>query len=1314
MSFEKSIGYGPRFDGNPDNYEQWEVRYLGLMAIKSCKSTVLHSDESTQPDATKNETAFSYLVQLLDPTSLSLVMNDAKDNGMKALQILRDHYCGKGKPRILTLYTQLCNLRKSDTETITEYILRAEKAFNGLKSAGETISDSLIIAMLLKGLPESYKSFVVVTTQSEKTMSFTEFKVALKSYSDNEDMYKPDSCDSVLKVDKTMQCFRCGDFGHKSPTCPAFGRSKKLFCNFCKKPGHVELVCRKKKKSKSSESDAGAKAAVDHDEKHSFMFRASETESKCTVVNKIMVDCGATSHIVTKKHLLSNVDNQFDPLSHKIELADGTKSSVVKLKGDASVSLMDENDIVRKTSLQKALYIPSFPHDIFSVQSAVNSGATITFRPDSADMITADGQKFDIVKDSNLYYLKQPDDTAYKCHSLESWHKIYGHCNQDDILKTEQIVSGMKISNKSKFACDICIQGKQARNDISKVADPRATKPLELVHTDICGPLGPTSYDGFKYTICFVDDYSGMTFHYFLKAKADASKAMAKFIADVSKYGDIKCIRSDNGGEYTSVEFKDLLIANKINHQTSAPNSPHQNGTAERQWRTSFDMARCMLLDSGMPKFLWTYAIATADHIRNRCHQVRTGKTAYELFTGKMPNVSHMHEFGTKCFLYVEANARTKLSPRGRKVSFVGYDRYSPALLVYDAESKRVTRSRNVKFPNPDLRDVSSENGQIDLAEPTDENVCNNTEGTHSDDNGDATKCDNNPNIQQSDNASHNREKRETRPPAYLDDYYVDTINGNTSSDSANCSIGIDYCYRVAIDTPRSYDEAVSSTSAEQWRKAMDDEVNALNENNTWTLRKLPPGREPVGGKWVYTKKLDENGNIERYKARYVAQGFKQVKGFDFNETFSPTPAPTAIRAVVHAAAQNNWIIHHMDVKTAFLNAKIDHDIFVVQPKGYEVYDPDGTKLFCNLNKSIYGLKQSGRMWNHSLHDFLCSLNFVRSELEYCLYSKVIGKIVLKILVFVDDILIISNDMQAIENVKHNLKEKYKMSDLGLLKWFLGINFSIVDNVITMSQSQYLYKLLEKYGMENSKPVSTPCEKIDFAENDDDNLSHISLDEYRSVVGSLVYATICTRPDLSWILSKLSQYLHVPVTNQRWAAVKRVLRYIKGTLDYKLQFKRADGNLCGYSDADWGGSTDRRSTSGYCFKFADSSVISWKTRKQPTIALSTCEAEYMALASATQEALYLIKLMQEIDEAFEQKNIEIFDDSQSAIALAHNPVSHGRTKHIDIKFHFIRHHVNVGNIVLKYVPTSLMLADVFTKGVEKQKLAWACTLLFGK
>ena len=489
--------------------------------------------------------------------------------------------------------------------------------------------------------------------------------------------------------------------------------------------------------------------------------------------------------------------------------------------------------------------------------------------------------------------------------------------------------------------------------------------------------------------------------------------------------------------------------------------------------------------------------------------------------------------------------------------------------------------------------------------------------------------------------------------------------------------------------------------------------MKALDENETYELTTVPEGRKVIGGKWVYAKKM-ASGDQERYKARYVARGFSQVPGIDYSETFSPTARHASIRALMQVAVQYGLTVHQMDVKTAYLNADIDCDLFVEQPKGFEKTNEKGEKLVWKLKKSLYGLKQSGRNWNQMLSKKLIENGFKQSISDSCLYTKIIGNEIVILLLWVDDIIIAASSDDEMESTKSMLSENFKMKDMGQLNWFLGSEFKFSDDSISINQKRYCEKILSRFGLENCKPRSIPCDQsvVNMSNCDSDLLEDPTV--YREIVGSLIYLMIFTRPDLCYVVTKLSQYMSKP-TKAHLGIAKHVLRYVKGTIDFCLKFEKCQDSLSliGYSDSDWGSSTDRHSISGYVFMLnPNGGLISWKCKKQRCIALSSCEAEYVSTTNAVQEGIWLRQIYadmigQEVD------SFDLNVDNQGAIELAKNPVHHQRTKHIDIRYHYIRFCVEKEIVHLVYVPTNDNLADMFTKPMSTLKLRKFNPIVFG-
>ena len=468
------------------------------------------------------------------------------------------------------------------------------------------------------------------------------------------------------------------------------------------------------------------------------------------------------------------------------------------------------------------------------------------------------------------------------------------------------------------------------------------------------------------------------------------------------------------------------------------------------------------------------------------------------------------------------------------------------------------------------------------------------------------------------------------------------------------------------IDEPTTFEEALSGNYSKEWEAAANAEYQSLLENNTWELIKLPEGRKAIGCKWVFRVKYDSEGRVERFKGRLVAQGYSQKYGIDYDETFSPVARYSSIRTLLAFAVEMGMQIHQMDVVTAFLNGDLKEEIYMQQPPGYTQVGKEN--LVCKLKKSLYGLKQAPRCWNEKLCEHLKSLNFKVSTADPCVFIRQQKELQI-IAVYVDDLILLTKTSEEMHGLNTDLSSRFKMKDLGKLHYCLGISMNLNETTQTLrlSQSRYLLKIIEKYGLSEAKTVSTPADPNVKLQKNDGCSKQVNSRQYQSMVGSLLHAARATRPDIAQAVGVVSKFNAEP-TEAHLTAVKRIFRYIKGTVHLSLQYQAKGGKLVGYSDSDWANNLDdRHSTTGNVFMMSGG-AISWISQKQATVALSTAEAEYIALGSATQEAIWLRRLLNDLHIS-QTKPTTIREDNQGAIAMAKYPIGHKRTKHIDIKHH---------------------------------------------
>ncbi|KAL6347058.1 hypothetical protein AAG906_012309 [Vitis piasezkii] len=503
--------------------------------------------------------------------------------------------------------------------------------------------------------------------------------------------------------------------------------------------------------------------------------------------------------------------------------------------------------------------------------------------------------------------------------------------------------------------------------------------------------------------------------------------------------------------------------------------------------------------------------------------------------------------------------------------------------------------------------------------------------------------------------------------------------------------------HKCFLDTPEptSYTQAVSDP---QWRAAMGREFDALMENGTWSLCPRPLDKHIVRNKWVYKIKRRPDGSIERFKARLVAKGYDQKSGVDYHETFSPVIKPTTIRLVLAIAVHFHWPIQQLDVSNAFLHGFLDEEVFMEQPRGF--VDETKPHYVCKLHKSLYGLKQAPRAWFRRLSQQLIELGFHESVNDYSLFTLHTDHARIFVLIYVDDILVTGSDTFAITKLIRHLQSIFHVKDLGSLSYFLGVEVDRSSQGLHLRQTKYICDLLDRTHMAGAKPLASPTvASTKLSSTNGELLSDPST--YRHIIGALQYCTI-TRPDISYV--NHCQYMHQPRT-PHWQAMKRVLRYLKGSVNHGLFYTPSPLQLHTYCDSDWAGNPDdRRSTSGYGV-FLGRNLVSWSSKKQHVVSRSSTEAEYRSMALATAEVYWLRMLFKEL--AIGLIHIPtIWCDNIGAIALASNPVFHARTKHVEIDYHFIREKVCNHDIQVQHISTVDQIADVFTKGQTAKRFQY--------
>ncbi|EPZ35576.1 Integrase, catalytic core domain-containing protein [Rozella allomycis CSF55] len=867
--------------------------------------------------------------------------------------------------------------------------------------------------------------------------------------------------------------------------------------------------------------------------------------------------------------------------------------------------------------------------------------------------------------------------------------------------------------------CEICARNKSKRVPF-KGKRPQAKDIGEVLHTDLCGPMQVETPSGKRYVHVVIDDFSRMCWIRLLRNKAEAKVTLREIITFIETQSGrkVKTVRSDRGGEFVDGDLQKYFTEKGIKHYLTDKYTPEMNGTAERKNGLLMAAARCLLRQAGLPDTFWGEMVNTACYLQNRTPTSILGNiTPVEAFTGEKPSVAHLRTIGTKCFVYIPKIKRQKLDEQAEEHTLVGYDISERNYRLRVGKTNRVIVSTHVKFTNiqQELNKMKYTNLEDDLLDnEIDEEIKMNQETSTNkqyDFKEELNKLLINSNIQKhnknnEENTNVEKEPIQPRPRNLRNLERKDYAELSNFKDVALLSTD-----RIS-EIPRNVKEALSGAEANEWKQAMETEYKSLEENKTWKLCELPASRTAVGCRWVFAKKFDSEGKLQRYKARLVAQGFSQRPGIDVEQTYAPVTRIQSVRILIALGVQLDWHMHQMDMVTAYLNGTLDTMIYMKQPEGF--IKEGSENLVCDLQKSLYGLKQSGRLWNIKIDCDLRKNGFKRCRADWCIYVKQENGVIIVIAIYVDDIIIMSKEIELINKTKDLLKTLYKVKDMGNIGWCLGIKINrIGENVTELSQKQYIKEKLEIFGMSDCKPIGTPMETgIKYGawmspktQAEKEEMKDIP---YREAVGNLQWLANMTRPDIAQAVGVASRFCQNPGV-QHWKLVKRIFRYLAGTINKTLIFKKAKNEgvakleLIGYCDADWASDVDsRKSTTGYIF-FINGNAVTWRSRIQRTNALSSTEAEYMAITEAVKEGKWIQKLLKELKvwKKLQNKFIKIMEDNQGAIKLAENPISHDRTKHIDNQFHLIRDLIECKKLKIEYLNTKEMIADIMTKAVSK-------------
>lgn len=961
---------------------------------------------------------------------------------------------------------------------------------------------------------------------------------------------------------------------------------------------------------------------------------------------KWIVDSGATIHMCNQNQFLTNYTIKE---GHFVTISDGSQVPIEGY-GNLIFNIIGDDKLHHKFILENVAHVPKLSVNLISVRELTKLNVKILFVNDICKIVHSDGSipfahltnSLFTMKISHECFKNQQINKSNLC--IHQWHRKLSHRNLDHIRRIKETLQ-LKIEKCNCLdECIDCLKGKINAPPFPKISE-KPKLPRSIITSDLCGQIRTQSLGGAKYFITLIDASTDYTEVITLKHKSESCTAIRNFMEKCkTQFGHYpKVFRSDRGGEFLSTNLQNFLREKGIEFQCTVPNTPQQNGISERKNRTLVEAIRTLLISKNLPHYLWAEALHHANNTFNAIPKAGKQYSPKEEYYGKRIPFEFV-EFGTQVIFHSNEQNRSKLDPKGAQGIFVGIDHNSKGYRIF--WNGKILIKRILKFLQSTAKHDSMTIEQLD----TDKIIS--------------------------------------------ESFPVDKLRRSERLRLQKSNI-------VSLPTvffePKTFKQAISCPDKDKWALAMEKELQTIENNNTWSLVELPKDREAVGCKWVYKikKGIDDD---TKYKARLVAQGFTQKYGVDYDEVFAPVTRSSTFRTLLAVASFQGLLVRQYDVKSAFLNGTLNEEIYMKSPPGKEK-----TTKVLRLHKSLYGLKQAARVWNQTLHKAMTDEHFIQSKFDECLYIYKNKSDVCYAIVHVDDFIFSSNSISVIESKTNALNKSFELKCLGDVQNYLSIEVSKDKNgIYSISQTSYIENVASQFGLTESKGSKYPIDPGYHKLEDEKELD--SNETYRKLIGMLLYISTNSRPDISAAVGILSQRVSRP-RELDYVEALRIVKYLISTKHERLYMLSSSNvtPLTAFSDSDWAEDREtRKSISGIICKVFGASV-SWSSRKQDIVSTSTTESEFYALAEAVKEVQWLRNILIDLQIDVPQPII-IHSDNQSTIKLIENSKFSARTKHIDVRLHFVRDCVYTGKIILEYCPSEDNVADLLTKPLAGVKI----------
>lgn len=1332
------------------DYDNWLTTIEAHLKRKGCWEAVTTpaegSDSGESPravDKSKEEQAFGIIVRYIDTSLYECTRDPATGQSRTAAGLMKEiknrfFLPGSGS-NLISLKMQLWELSMPEDGSSVILIDQVQRLVQKLKTlCNSTTQEEDQIVILLKALPPSFamlRAQMDVKYAMGESLNFHQACAAVRLF-ETSPARKDLAAEATAKDSALYGASAKGGNSARKP-----GN-----CNNCGKPGHWAAECRGKKKE-----TANTKGACHHCNKPGhFKRNCPELKQRGTPDERVFIaamptsfvlDSGATSHIVTDRSSLAT--------------ATPANTHILGIGGERAQAT-HEGTLANFPG--KALVVPTAQCNIISIKQLTKNGWSATFTDTEAILTDHKGRKvIGTAAGAGADLFRVEGERVYVASAQEQgeadmimWHHRLGHPGNKRLREACERDPDIDTSNwpKTMPECNTCAQTKTTRAAVTRSTthtenDSELGKGARL-DVDLIGPTETPSHSGCRFAMHIIDRRTRMTWVVLLKTKAEAAQAMANFLdTELGKYGRIcEVVHPDRGGEFTGSKFTTVCTERGIRIVYAASATPEHNGLIERQHRTAVESARGLIMTAGLNKKFWGEALHYAARLHNMLPTsgLPDRLSPWEHWTSEAPKLADLRTFGCKTFF---------LAPGGKfgKQAAIGIylgpcaDTTGGAARVYNTETGRVVVTRDVKImegnagrPAPTEHPTAETIEQrvparVSFKSKARVDSGSDSEGYASSDSSSdeeeeaeppfatpavtprASPTATRPTFKTSttDRAAKDKAKAKVLKQLTID--MSDTGRAQeeaaTASRDEACHLSFEHVFLAMGDEPLNYEQAITGPQAEQWKASMREELQALDGQEVFKIVRREPGTRCVGVKWAFKVKTDADNNPVRFKSRLVAKGYTQVEGVDYSDISAPVTSKEAVRTAFAMAASKGWVMEQFDVNTAYLYAELEETIFMEAPAA--LIDLWGHKLSAEelellvtgqgvllLKKALYGLKQSGRRWYITFRDFLGKCGLRPSAVEPCLF---VGD-GLVVPLYVDDSTAMGDTDERLAAFFTELEGRFDIKRLGFPKHFLGWSIEKrADGSIFIHQRGYTERLFKQFGEAKGRAKATPM--ASGADMIDNNGPAGDNDLYRSIIGSVLFAVIGTRPDASTATSILSRSVQAP-TKAHVGAARNLVGYMAATSTLGLLYPAEEElRMEVYCDASFaGGMNGCKSRTGYVV-LINGAPVAWRSSLQPLIAHSTAESEYIALSDAARDAVYIKRLIEAMGGTLSGPII-MYEDNQTAMTMARE-VTTKRSKHVDIKYHHIRELVELGHIIIKYCRTEEQVADMLTKPLPKEQ-----------